>query len=260
MNEAAFYAWLLYGWFALAALVFLALLMVQAPYGRYARSGWGPTVSATWGWVLMELPAVVTPLILFVIGGRYTIAAITFLTMWQLHYVQRTFIFPFRLRGSARRMPWSVVAMAFCFNIVNGYLNGRVLFTLGPEHPVSWLMSPQFLIGALIFVSGLAINLHSDALLRRLRPADKAVAPRRGDTTYKIPHSGLFRWISCPNYLGEILEWIGWAIAVGTLAGWSFAVWTAANLVPRAIAHHRWYQQQFSDYPPERKALIPWLL
>ncbi len=214
----------------------------------------------------MELPAVLVPAILFVVGGRFTAAAIVFIAMWQLHYLQRTFIFPFRLRGAGRRTPWSVVAMAACFNIVNGYLNGRVLFTLGPEHPPSWLHSPQFLIGALIFASGMALNLHSDARLRQLRPAgDRKTAgttsPRRGaNATYKIPRGGLFRWISCPNYLGEILEWIGWAIATGTLAGWSFAAWTAANLVPRAIAHHRWYRQHFPDYPRRRKALIPWLL
>ena len=142
--------------------------------------------------------------------------------------------------------------MAASFNVVNGYLNGRWLFTLGPELPVSWLYSPQFLVGALIFIAGLALNLHSDALLRRLR--------RDGDSGYKIPHGGLFRWVSCPNYLGEILEWIGWAIATASLGGWSFAAWTAANLVPRAISHHRWYRQHFPDYPRERKALIPWLL
>ncbi len=258
MDEPTFYVWLLRGWLALAALVAVALLAVQAPYGRYARAGWGPTVGATLGWVLMELPAVLVPAILFVAGGRFTGAAITFIVMWQLHYLQRTFIFPFRLRGAGRRTPWSVIAMAACFNVVNGYLNGRVLFTLGPEHPTSWLYSPPFLIGALIFASGMAIHLHSDALLRRLRPADENRSP--ASERYRIPHGGLFRWISCPNYLGEILEWIGWAIATGTLAGWSFAAWTAANLVPRAIAHHRWYRQHFPDYPRQRKALIPWLL
>ena len=254
MGEATFYSGLLYGWLALAAVVFFALLAVQAPYGRYARSGWGPTVGATLGWVLMELPAVLVPAVLFVAGGRTTAAAVVFLAMWQLHYVQRTFIFPFRLRG-ARRTPWSVVAMGAGFNVGNGYLNARVLFTLGPAHPTSWLYSPQFLIGALIFATGLALNLHSDGLLRRLRRSGEGT-----DATYKIPRGGLFRWVSCPNYLGEILEWIGWAIATATLAGWSFAAWTAANLVPRALAHHRWYRQRFPDYPRQRKALIPWLL
>jgi hypothetical protein len=35
---------------------------------------------------------------------------------------------------------------------------------------------------------------------------------------------------------------------------------TSANLVPRAIAHHRWYRETFPEYPPERKAVLPLLL
>ena len=65
--------------------------------------------------------------------------------------------------------------------------------------------------------------------------------------------------MSCPNYLGEILEWTGWAIASWSLAGAAFAVYTAANLAPRAFAHHAWYRQQFQDYPARRKALVPFV-
>jgi 3-oxo-5-alpha-steroid 4-dehydrogenase 1 len=69
----------------------------------------------------------------------------------------------------------------------------------------------------------------------------------------------MYRFISCPNYLGEIMIWTGWAIATWSLAGLSFLVWTMANLIPRARAHHCWYKEQFPDYPPERKALVPGL-
>ena len=67
----------------------------------------------------------------------------------------------------------------------------------------------------------------------------------------------MYRWIACPNYFGEMVIWIGWAIATWSLAGLSFAMWTAANLAPRAKSHKKWYQEQFADYPTERKALIP---
>jgi len=77
---------------------------------------------------------------------------------------------------------------------------------------------------------------------------------------YKIPNGGLFRWISCPNYLGEIIEWVGWALATWSLPGMSFALWTAANLIPRAISHHKWYKTKFKDYPHRRKAIIPGVL
>jgi 3-oxo-5-alpha-steroid 4-dehydrogenase 1 len=66
--------------------------------------------------------------------------------------------------------------------------------------------------------------------------------------------------VSSPNYLGEIIEWTGWAIATWSLAGFSFALYTFANLAPRAFANHRWYRETFDDYPPDRKALIPGVL
>jgi len=78
-----------------------------------------------------------------------------------------------------------------------------------------------------------------------------------GETGYRIPQGGLYRWISCLNYFGEIIEWAGWAIATWSLPGLAFAVWTFANLAPRARAHHAWYHQHFPEYPRERRALLP---
>ena len=69
-----------------------------------------------------------------------------------------------------------------------------------------------------------------------------------------------FEWVSCPNYLGEMTEWAGWALATWSLPGLAFAAYTAANLAPRALAHHDWYRERFPDYPPRRRALIPYLL
>jgi 3-oxo-5-alpha-steroid 4-dehydrogenase 1 len=101
----------------------------------------------------------------------------------------------------------------------------------------------------LLFILGFIINRQADFTLHKLR--------KGGETGYSIAYNGLYRWISCPNYLGEILIWTGWAVATWSLAGLSFAVWTAANLVPRARAHHRWYLQNFADYPANRKMLVP---
>jgi len=103
----------------------------------------------------------------------------------------------------------------------------------------------------LLFLSGYALNQQSDTILRRLR------AP--GESGYRIPSGGAYAVVSCPNYLGELVEWLGWAMLTWSPAGLVFFLWSAANLVPRARSHHRWYLEQFPDYPPERKAIIPWL-
>jgi steroid 5-alpha reductase family enzyme len=138
------------------------------------------------------------------------------------------------------------------FNLVNGFINGYWLGTMAPGYDIRWITDPRFLIGVVVFLTGFIINQVSDHKLIRLRAG--------GKTGYFIPRGGLFQLISCPNFFGEILEWTGFAIMTWSLPGLSFAIWTAANLIPRALHHHAWYRSTFPDYPQHRKALIPFLL
>jgi hypothetical protein len=69
----------------------------------------------------------------------------------------------------------------------------------------------------------------------------------------------MFEYVSCANYFGEFVEWCGFALATWSPAAVIFAVWTAANLAPRARQHHRWYQGKFKDYPCDRAAFVPLL-
>lgn len=235
----------------LAALTLASVTLITAPYGRHLRAGFGPMIPARAGWVIMELPSVLVFAVVFFLGDhRLELVPLILLALWQLHYVNRTFIYPFRLRGG-RRMP-IVVALSGCaFTSLNAYINARFISHIG-SYADTWLTDPRFIAGAAVMLTGLAINLRADSFLRSLRTP--------GESSYKIPRGGLYERISCPNYLGEILEWLGWALATWSLAGLAFAVYTIANLGPRAISHHRWYQREFDDYPEDRKALIPYLL
>lgn len=252
MSELQIHSYLVLATFVLAVLAFVPLLWIAAPYGRHARSGWGPTIPARAGWVIMESPAIVLFVVVFLRGDQArTIVAVMFLALWQFHYVYRSLIFPFRMRETGKRMPLAIAGMAIVFNCLNAYINARWISHFG-EYSSAWLAGTPFLLGIACFFSGWAINQHADAILLRLR--------RPGQTGYGIPRGGMYRWVSCPNYLGEILEWTGWAIATWSPAGAAFAVFTAANLTPRALANHRWYRTEFPDYPPARRALIPGLL
>lgn len=237
--------------FGLAAATFLGVSFIVAPYGRHSRPGMGPTIPARWGWVLMESPAVFGLLGFFLTGpAPLQPASLVLVGLWLLHYLQRTFVFPFRMRADGKTMPLFIAAMAIGFNCFNAYLNGRWLSAEG-RYPVEWLLDPRFLLGAPVFLLGYGINLWSDAKLRALR--------RPGETGYQIPRGGLYEYISCPNYFGEQLEWLGFALASWSLAGLAFAVYTFANLAPRAGAHHRWYKETFPDYPATRKAMFPFV-
>jgi len=253
MTEMTLYRWLVVAWIALAVATFIALFFVTAPYGRFTRSGWGPRISARLGWILMETPVLITFLALYGLSDRRSSpVSLVLVALWLLHYVHRSLIYPFRLRSSRPSITLSVVAMGAVFNVGNGYLNGRYLFSLGPELPLSWLMDPRFILGVLLFFAGYALNQYSDRVLIELRS--------EGESAYKIPSGGAYRLVSCPNYLGEMMEWAGWALLCWNLGALAFFIWTVANLAPRAIHTHRWYKETFPDYPERRKALLPFVI
>jgi protein-S-isoprenylcysteine O-methyltransferase Ste14 len=237
---------------AAAALTFPALLWIAAPYGRHGRGGWGPTLPARVVWVVQESPSVLLFAVVYFLGARsLEPVPLVLFALWQAHYVQRTFVFPFLMRLQGKRDPVATMAMAIVFNVTNASLNAWAISSGPAARAAEWLTDPRFLAGVALFVTGYVINRHSDAVLRRLR--------KPGETGYRIPQGGLFRWVTSPNYLGEILEWAGWALASFSLAGLAFAVFTAANLVPRARTHHEWYHRTFPDYPPERRVIVPFL-
>ncbi|AWP04888.1 putative 3-oxo-5-alpha-steroid 4-dehydrogenase 1 isoform 3 [Scophthalmus maximus] len=191
----------------MAACTFFTLLFENVPYGRYASSKYGFPVDVKFAWFVQELPAFLVPLCLV----AWTTAAKTSLlpnqlliAMYFCHYVQRSLIYPFLIRG------------------------GSVLWLVG------WL-----------------VNVHSDHILRNLR--------KPGETGYKIPTGGMFEYVSGANFLGEITEWAGFALAGHSVHSSAFAIFTAVVLTSRAVAHHKWYLAKFEDYPKSRKALIPFL-
>jgi protein-S-isoprenylcysteine O-methyltransferase Ste14 len=251
VDPIAFYETATRAVLALAACAFGLLLFIDAPYGRYVSDAWGPTLPARLGWVVMEAAAPITMAIVYARGPHATEPLpLLFFALFQLHYVNRTIVQPLLTRGAGRRTTLFIVVLALTFNGVNGALIGLALSHLG-SYDAGWLRDPRFAVGLLLFAAGAAINVHADATLRGLR--------RPGESGYRVPQGGLYRWITCPNYLGEIIEWTGFAIATWSLAGLAFALFTMANLVPRARSNHRWYRERFEAYPPERRALVPGL-
>lgn len=91
--------------------------------------------------------------------------------------VYRVFLFSLSVRGKPN--PLATTLCAFFFTSVNGYMQGRYL-THYLHYEMSWFYDPRFLVGHVLFLAGMAINIHSDAVLRSLR--------KPGDTSYKIPH------------------------------------------------------------------------
>ncbi len=234
-----------------ALIVFLLLFFISAPYGKFLRKGWGPAIKSKWAWMIMEFPSPALILICFIISDQKNLPCFVFLLLWLTHYLHRTFIYPFSQSGREKAYPVLLVMMAFLFNCVNGFINGYGVFHVY-SYDLSWLWTWQFIGGILLFVAGFIINKTADEKFRRFGEEN------RGE--YISPQGWLFEYISCPHYFGELIEWAGWALITWSLPGLAFFVFTFANLFPRAISSHKWYKKNFPDYPPQRKAIIPFII
>ena len=174
----------------------------------------------------------------------------TIISLFTLHYFNRSFIYPFRTKTQGKTIPLSIVVMALFHNLVNGFIIGYFI-THFSSYTNDWFISWQFILGIGLFFFGMITNMRSDTILIKLRT--------KASDGYKIPYGGPFKYISAPNLAGEMLEWIGFAVLCWSLPAFCFAFFTFCNLFPRALANHRWYKQTFPDYPKDRKAVIPFV-
>ncbi|XP_044516911.1 3-oxo-5-alpha-steroid 4-dehydrogenase 2 [Gracilinanus agilis] len=239
---------------ALLAVCGLLILLRSRPdaYGKQAERllPLATRLPARAAWFLQELPSFVVPIGLLawqphpLFGPPGTLL----LGLFCGHYFHRTFIYAFLTRGSP--FPLTILFHALIFCTLNGFLQGYYLIYCA-EYPDEWFTDVRFTSGILLFFLGMAINIHSDYLLRQLR--------KPGEISYKIPQGGLFTYISGANYFGEIVEWIGYAMATWSFPGLAFAFFSSCFLGKRAYHHHRFYLKKFQDYPKSRKALIPFI-
>lgn len=239
-------------------VVWVALYFVDAGYGKMVSEKWGPAINNKIGWMLMECPVFLVMLYLWAKSPvRFELPYLVFFLLFQFHYFHRSFVAPLLMRGNSK-MPIVIMGLSVAWNLVNGYMQGKWLFELAPIHKpynAEWLTSWQFILGTCIFIVGMVINRHSDYIIRHLR--------KPGDTNHYLPKGGVYNYVTSANYLGEILEWIGWAILTWSLAGFVFAWFTASNLVPRSNAIYNKYKVEFADEfnarKPKLKRIIPFI-
>ena len=241
-------------------VVFVSLYFVDAGYGKMRSEKWGPAINNKIGWFLMEMPVFLIVLYLWAMSP-YNVTRrlpyVLFLLIFEFHYFQRSFIFPFLLKGKGQ-MPVVIMLFSVVWNIVNGYIQGFWLFHLAPRYcpelyTPEWLYDPRFIIGTLVFFTGWIINMHSDHVIRHLR--------KPGDTNHYLPKKGLYKYVTSANYLGEITEWFGFAILTWSFAGLLFWWFTCCNLVPRANSIYHKYEKEFPDEFDRKKLkrIIPFI-
>merc|ERR1712187_969047 len=221
-------------------------------YQRMMDVSSGPTLPIWLSWWTMEQPSFWVPFAFqfYSVAQQGLQSGNVFLLMVQIHYFQRSFIFPFLSRG--RPFPVLHWVLAFTFCICNGTMQSLDLLYGGHYDGLSDACSIRALFGYLIFIFGMYTNIHCDGLLRNLR--------KPGEAGYKIPRGGMFKYISGANLWGECVEWFGFAIATMSPTAWLFSLFNFVGIGGRAIAKHDWYMKKFDTYEQEnRKRFVPFI-
>lgn len=239
--------------FLLAAVTFIAQWTNPAPYGRHEKSGksCGPMVHQRIAHTVSDAtPGVlVFSLVFFFFGHQREFPNITFYCLWLCHYLHRGFIHPWIMKYSSPKTPLGIPLGGLFPNLLYSFLNADWIGTA--DYDNGYCKDPRFIMGIAFFVTGFVMNRYADLTLRKLR-SDYS-------TGYSVPYGCLFNHISCPNYLGEMLEWLGWALGTWSVAGLVWFLFGCGTFVPRARHNHQWYKDEFPNYPPNRKALIPFV-
>jgi len=106
-------------------------------------------------------------------------------------------------------------------------------------------------IGIGLFLTGIIGNFIHHKILVDLR---------KNTLDYIIPWNGLFNFVVCPHYLFEITAWFGIALLSRHFGAFLVLVGFSLYLTARSLRTLKWYRERFSDFPSQRKALIPFIL
>ncbi|EFR03881.1 synaptic glycoprotein SC2 [Nannizzia gypsea CBS 118893] len=171
-----------------------------------------------------------------------------------LHFIKREMETLFVHRFSVSTMPFTYV-----------FRNSAHYWLLGGVNLAYWVFSPSsstatdhpnpalLYPGLVLFLVGQLSNLSTHLTLRSLR--------KPGSTERVIPTGFGFDWVTCPNYLFEVMAWVGVYLVSGL--NWSvllFLVVGAGTMMKWASQKEKRYRREFGDkYKKKRFVMLPGL-
>jgi len=218
---------------------------LRLPYGKF-RTGAG--VNSRAGLALAYATPVFVYIALWIEGGSpRTPYHLAVFGAFLFHFLRRIFEVSF-VNSYSRPTPLrALVLIAFLYGGVAASCAFFQVRTFG--QPTS---QPIFILGVLTFAFGEVLNGYHHWLLARLRPL--------GVRIYVVPRHGLFGWVACPHYLGEILSFVGYAIMSDLLPVWGNATVLTAYLSARAHSTVNWYRREMPlRIPPGWRRLVPFI-
>ncbi|OAX77314.1 hypothetical protein ACJ72_08390 [Emergomyces africanus] len=178
-----------------------------------------------------------------------------FCTLIILHFVKRELETAFLHRFSRATMPAIfVIRNSAHYWVLAGLNVAYWVYAPTSNAAATTIESANPLLlytGLALFIFGQLANLNAHIVLRNLR--------RPGTNERGIPSGFGFKWVTCPNYLFEIVAWVGIYLVSGF--NWSvmlFIVVASAPMIVWAKTKERTYRQEFGDkYKKKRFAVLP---
>jgi len=249
---------------ALGLSFFCLLAEVISPtaYGRFGNDA-SFAVSPRLGWFLMELPCTVVFGYLFwyrayLLGLRkLSRSSLVLGCIFSLHYAYRGWYYPYNIRvyGNSSNFSLAPAIGGWLVTITHAMLNAEIISKYGKRLTKdSYLKSAQFILGLVLYYSGLVAIMYQDHLMRELRSTP---GPR-----YRIPRGGLWDYITSAQYFSELWGWFGFMVLMDFEPSGMFVFFVSLfNLAPRAVTNHAWYEEHFgADYVQLNRAkLVPFV-
>ncbi|KAI0911728.1 3-oxo-5-alpha-steroid 4-dehydrogenase-domain-containing protein [Ustulina deusta] len=176
--------------------------------------------------------------------------------MIMAHFVKRELEVLFVHKFSTNTMPAAFIVRNSLFYWVFAGLLGA-LEIYAPFSPAAqagdFLSSPLDVLGLALYVFGELCNAHVHWYLSTLR--------KPGETARKIPTGLGFSLVTCPNYMFEIIAWIGIILVTRSPALVVFITIGSYYMYIWGWGKEKAYRKQFGDkYKKKRSVMLPGLL
>lgn len=233
---------------SISAAVLLFRVISRRPVFKWNASAAGQ--GGGFGWYAIDALSItgflVTSVIFLIRSHPATGFSILLITLCAIHIANLYLMYPPAVRRHLyHNENIAIVAASAIAGTIASAANAHGILTAPPHQK---LVVPA--IGVLMFIAGLGIAIHSNVL---------ASSPKGLSGTTVDPR-GMFRFVCCPIHFGVLVQWIGLAVASGTMASLLWLLYAASSIIPSAIAIHRWQKMTFPGFNTKRKVVIPLVL
>lgn len=253
--DGGFVGWALVASLGVPPLLYLTerLGLGRLGYGKFVDGAARRTVPSRIGMCVLYLPSLVLcPLVFVALGHPGTVWHYLVMGMISLHFTKRLAEVLFVHRYSGVMNVSAVVVSSAVYTSTTVVLAGIAALLVPATLVESGAFTPWYRLGVTAFCVGLVGNAYHHRVLATLRPS--------GGTGYGFPRRGLFRWVSCPHYLFEVVTWLGLALVFHHVAAWIALGGIAGYLAARSDTTRTWYREHMgASVPAGWKRVVPLL-